>query len=142
MHRPLVAAVVIILAVVVAGGGCAGRNASPTMPSICRAKIARVWHGRSPNAKADEYAAYLAAEITKFPTIPGNLGYQMMRETVGEETHFSVISYWASRDAIHAYAGADISATHVAPRDAEYLIDPEPQVKNYDLSADGLGCAH
>jgi heme-degrading monooxygenase HmoA len=128
------------LAAAVAMAGCAGHPAAPSTPSLCRATIARVWHGRTPNVKAEEYAAYLAAAITKFPTIPGNLGYQMMRETVGDETHFSVISYWVSRDAIHGYAGADIAATRALPRDAEYLIDPEPQVKNYDLSTDGLGC--
>jgi heme-degrading monooxygenase HmoA len=103
------------------------------------AKIARVWHGRTPNAKADAYASYLAEAIKKFKTIPGNLGYQMFRETVGAETHFMVISYWSSKDAIHAYAGADISKTRHLPRDAEFLIEPEGTVKNYDIVvADGV----
>jgi len=96
-------------------------------------QVARVWHGRTTNAKADEYAKYLADAIKKFRTIPGNLGYEMGRETIGDETHFTVVSYWASRDAIHAYAGADIQKTRALPRDAEFLVDPEPTVKNYDL---------
>ncbi len=128
---------------------CAGRPPAPdhptataaaAAPALCEAQIARVWHGRTPNAKAEEYAAYLAGAITKFPTIPGNLGYQMMRETIGDETHFSVISYWKSRDSIHAYAGADISMTHNLPRDPEFLIDLEPHVKNYDLVVKAVGC--
>ena len=98
--------------------------------------IARVWHGRTPTAKADEYAKVLGGAITKFRTIPGNLGYQMMRETIGGETHFMVISYWTSRDAIHAYAGADIRKTRNLPRDPEFLIDPEQTVMNYDLVVD------
>ena len=98
--------------------------------------VARHWHGRTPTAKADEYEKYLASAITKFPSIPGNLGYEMMRETVGEITHFSVISYWESRQAIHAYAGDDIAKTRNLPRDAEYLIEPEPTVRNYDLLVD------
>jgi heme-degrading monooxygenase HmoA len=149
VHHFATSFLAIALAAAVAMSGCASHApaapstaSAPSTPSLCRATIARVWHGRTPNAKADEYAAYLAAAITKFPTIPGNLGYQMMKETIGDETHFSVISYWISRDAIHGYAGADISATRPLPRDAEYLIDPEPQVKNYDLSTDGLGCGH
>jgi heme-degrading monooxygenase HmoA len=120
---------------------CASRTPAPTTPSVCNAKIARVWHGRTTNAKADAYAAYLVEEISKgFPGLPGNLGYQMMRETVGDETHFSVISYWSARDAIHAFAGADISKTHPSPRDPEFLIDPEPEVRNYDLAVQAFGC--
>lgn len=101
-------------------------------------QVARVWHGRTPNAKADEYAKYLGDAIKKFRTIPGNLGYEMGRETIGGETHFMVVSYWASRDTIHAYAGADIQKTRALPRDAEFLIDPEPTVMNYDLAARDL----
>ena len=101
-------------------------------------QVARVWHGRTPNAKAGDYSKYLADSIRKFRTIPGNLGYEMMQETVGDETHFMVVSYWASRDAIHAYAGADIQRTRPLPRDAEFLIDPEPTVKNYQLVVQDL----
>lgn len=103
--------------------------------------IARVWHGRTPNARADAYARYLGDAIVKFRKIPGNLGYQMMRETVGSETHFMVVSYWTSRDAIHAYAGADIRKTRALPRDAEFLVDPEPTVMNYDLVVQDVGSA-
>ncbi len=103
------------------------------------ARIARVWHGRTPNAKAEEYASYLGEGIKKFRTLPGNLGYQMMRETVGEETHFMVISYWQSREAIHGYAGEDIRKVRPLPRDDEFLIDPEQTVMNYDLAATDFG---
>lgn len=96
-------------------------------------KVARVWHGRVPNAKAGEYAAYLKAALPKFKTIPGNLGYRMDRETDGDVTHFQVTSFWASREAVKAYAGEDISKTRHLPRDAEYLIEPEQTVRNYDI---------
>src|SRR5258708_35958955 len=66
--------------------------------------IARVWHGRVSAAKADDYAKYLAESIKKFRAIPGNRGYQMMREEAGTEQHFMVISFWNSRDAIHGHA--------------------------------------
>src|SRR5262249_18759063 len=100
----------------------------------------RVWHGRTPLAKTEEYARYLGDALPKFRTLPGNLGYQMMRETIGEETHFMVISYWETRDAVHAYAGTDISRTHNLPRDPQFLIDLEPTVKNYDLAVQNTGC--
>jgi len=114
-------------------------KSSPAV-GICEAKIARVWHGRVKTERADEYAKYIADAITKFRTIPGNRGYQLMREPAGAETHFSVISYWDSRDAIHAYAGADIGKVRALPRDAELLIDAEPTVRNYDLLVVNSDC--
>jgi heme-degrading monooxygenase HmoA len=140
------------LAAVAAIAGCTGSAAapaaSPASPaaaapagaSLCTAAIARVWHGRTPVARTDEYSAYISAAITKFRDIPGNRGYQLLRETVGDETHFTVISYWTSRDAIRAYAGEDIRKTRHLPRDAELLIDPEQTVKNYDLVVQSLDC--
>jgi heme-degrading monooxygenase HmoA len=98
--------------------------------------VARHWHGKVATVRAAEYEAYLRTAIAKFPSIKGNRGYEMLREPVGEVTHFSVISYWESRDAIHAYAGEDISKVHALPRDPEFLIDPEPNVRNYELLID------
>ena len=100
--------------------------------------IARVWHGRVSAARADEYTKYLAESIKKFRTIPGNRGYQMMREDTDNEAHFMVISFWNSRDAIHGYAGADISKVRPLPRDGEFLTEPEATVRNYDLIVNEL----
>jgi heme-degrading monooxygenase HmoA len=104
--------------------------------------IARVWHGKTPREKADEYERYLAGAITKFPSIRGNLGYQMMRIDGGpdgkEYTEFQVVSYWESRDSIHAYAGEDIQRTRDLPRDREFLVGMEPYVRNYDLRVNAI----
>ena len=104
--------------------------------------IARVWHGKTPRDKADEYEKYLAGAITKFPSIRGNLGYQLMRIDGGpdgkEYTEFQVVSYWESRDAIHAYAGEDIQRTRDLPRDREFLVGMEPNVRNYELRVNAI----
>ncbi len=110
-------------------------NAGLSAAAPAGARVARVWHGRTPAARADEYAAYASEAVRKFRQIPGNLGYAMYREDGPSESHFMVVSYWASREAIHAYAGEDISRTRALPRDAEFLIDPEPTVHNYDIVA-------
>lgn len=119
--------------------GCR-QSSAPSGGALCEARIARHWHGKTPNAKADEYAAYLADAIKKFRAIQGNVGYQMMRETVGDETHFAVISYWESREAIKGYAGEDIRRTRPAPRDRDFLVDPEDAVMNYDIVGTEFGC--
>ena len=104
--------------------------------------IARTWHGKTPREKADEYEKYLAGAIAKFPSIKGNLGYQLMRIDVGpdgkEYTEFQVISYWESSDSIHAYAGEDIQRTRDLPRDKEFLVGMEPYVRNYDLRVNAI----
>jgi len=104
--------------------------------------IARVWHGKTPREKADAYEKYLAGAITKFPSIKGNLGYQLMRIDGGPDgdqyTEFQVISYWESLDAIHAYAGQDIRRTRDLPRDREFLVGMEPNVRNYELRVNAI----
>ena len=99
--------------------------------------VARIWHGRVRTAKANEYSAYLQKEgIEKIEAIPGNLGAQVLRRTDGKVTEFTVISYWPSRDAIHAFAGTDIEKTHNLPRDKEFLLEMEPKVKHFDVVHD------
>lgn len=101
-----------------------------------RSVIVRQWHGKTTAADADRYERYLAESIKKFTTIPGNRGYQLLREDAGSFTHFSVLSFWDSRESIHAYAGADIRKVRPLPRDPEFLVDPETDVRNYDLRVD------
>ena len=117
--------------------GLAAMAARPGKPVIARA-----WHGKTPRAKADAYEKYLAGAIAKFPSIPGNLGYQLMRIDSGPDgeafTEFQVISYWESLDAIHAYAGEDIRRTRDLPRDKEFLVGMEPSVRNYELRVNAV----
>jgi heme-degrading monooxygenase HmoA len=99
--------------------------------------VARIWHGRVRTERADEYNAYLQKEgVAKIEAIPGNLGAQVLRRTEGKVTEFMVISYWPSRDAIHAFAGADIEKTHNLPKDKEFLLELEPRVRHFDVVYD------
>ncbi|MBE9084468.1 antibiotic biosynthesis monooxygenase [Tolypothrix sp. LEGE 11397] len=99
--------------------------------------VARIWHGTTPTSKADEYYTYLVeAGIKKIESIPGNLGTQVLRRNNGNNTEFTVISYWESRDAIRKFAGNDIEKVRPLPRDNEYLIKPETTVKHFDVMID------
>ena len=123
-----------IASVAIIGLWLAGSGGTPG--SAQRPVIVRQWHGKTTAADADRYEHYLAESIKKFTTIPGNRGYQLLREDAGPVTHFSVLSFWDSRESIHAYAGADISKVRPLPRDPEFLVDPEILVRNYDLRVD------
>jgi len=99
-----------------------------------RRAVARMWRGRVPHARADEYQKYLEeAGIQKLHAIKDNLGVDVFRRDEGDTTEFVVISYWPNRDAIHAHAGADIEKVHELPRDREFLIDAPGTLKHYDI---------
>ena len=109
-------------------GSCAHQSA--IQPGV----VARIWHGRVPDVRATEYYDYLLHEgIARLEKIPGNLGADVLSRSNNGVTEFIVISYWPSLDAIRAYAGADIEKAHNLPRDAEFLIDPEPNVRHFTL---------
>ncbi len=96
--------------------------------------VARIWHGRTPADKAEEYRQYLfEVGVKKIATLPGNRGVQMMVSKTAEQGDFTVISYWDSIEAIKGYAGANYTQVHDLPRDKEFLIDHEPLVRHLDL---------
>ncbi len=100
-------------------------------------RVARMWRGEVPLARAEEYDAYIReAGLSKLRAIPRNLGVQMFRRTVGDREEFVVISYWPDEAAIHAYAGEDITRARLMPRDPEFLIDPDPLVRHYRIAQD------
>ncbi|MBE8991223.1 antibiotic biosynthesis monooxygenase family protein [Nostoc sp. LEGE 12450] len=111
----------------------------PRNPASTQSKkvVARIWHGTTLTSKADEYYSYLLeAGIKKIESIPGNLGVQVLRRINDNNTEFTVISYWESRDAIRKFAGNNIEKVRPLPRDNEYLIKPEIQVKHFDVLLD------
>ena len=113
-------------------------DAKDNDPSPAKTKktlVARIWRGRVPTSRADEYAKYLyEAGLLKIRGVAGNLGAEMLRRTDGDVTEFVVISYWPDRESIKAFAGADIEKAHFLPRDREFLINPDDFVRHYDVT--------
>lgn len=128
-------AIVLVIALLVVLLSIPGNAVTPVVPETQKPPIvARMWHGRTPAAKAEAYSTYLyEAGIKKIRAIEGNLGVQTLRRVNQNVAEFYVISYWRSREAIRQFAGADIEKTHNLPRDPEFLLELEPQVKHFDL---------
>ncbi len=109
-------------------------SASPDAPKKSKRMVARLWHGRTLTAKADDYEKYLQASgVKKILATDGNHGVEVLRRTDGSQTDFIVISYWESIDAVKRFAGADYQRAVILPRDGEYLIDVEPEVVHYEV---------
>jgi heme-degrading monooxygenase HmoA len=131
---PCVIAVICLAGIYRSGSAARSIETKPKSKTV----VARMWHGRTLTAKADEYYAYLKqAGVDKIEAIEGNLGAQVLRRIDGNTTEFTVISYWESRDAIKRFAGDDIEKTHFLPKDPQYLLELEPKVKHFDVLYEG-----
>ncbi|MEP6722878.1 MAG: hypothetical protein ABJA77_15635 [Variovorax sp.] len=87
-----------------------------------RPRIARIWRGRTPTARADEYEKYNYDHGVR-KLIEKALGVQTFREDREGETEFMTVSYWDSIESMTSFAGADPTRIHHLPRDAEFLIE-------------------
>ena len=96
--------------------------------------IARIWHGRTNTAKADEYLAFLRQRaLPDYCGTPGNLAAYILRRAEGEVTHFMAVTHWESLQAIEAFAGKDISRAKYYPEDSGFLLEFEPTVQHHEL---------
>lgn len=97
-----------------------------------KARIARIWRGRTTRDKADAYEAY-NFEAGIRPLIDKALGVQTFREDRDADTIFMTISYWESVDAMADFTGCDPTSIHHLPRDAEFLIELPQKVQILEL---------
>jgi len=96
--------------------------------------IGRTWHGRVPAEKADAYYAYLQRTgLSDYVKTPGNRGVYVLRRDDGDVTHFLLLTFWDSLDAIRAFAGADCERARYYAEDDEFLLEREPFVSHYDV---------
>jgi hypothetical protein len=93
-----------------------------TNQASTRPTIARIWRGRTPAARADEYARYLYEHGIR-PLEEKALGVQLLREDRATESEFVTISYWESVEAMSRFAGPDPRRIHHLERDPELLIE-------------------
>ena len=98
--------------------------------------ICRIWHGRTPREKADAYQEFLARRaIPDYRSVPGNINVAILRRDEGDVTHFNTVTHWQSEDAIRAFAGDDLLKAKYYPQDHEFLLEFEPQVQHFQVTA-------
>lgn len=96
--------------------------------------IARIWQGRTPAAKADEYLAFLQQRaLPDYRSTPGNRAAFILRRIDGDVAHFTTLTHWESLHAIEAFAGADIARAKYYPEDAQFLLEFAPTVQHFEL---------
>jgi heme-degrading monooxygenase HmoA len=96
--------------------------------------IARMWHGRTALAKAEEYTQFLKARaIPDYRGTPGNLAVHILRREQGGATHFITLTFWESLDAIRAFAGERVDRAKYYPEDKNFLLEFEPSVQHWEV---------
>jgi heme-degrading monooxygenase HmoA len=98
--------------------------------------ILRMWHGKTARDKADAYEKFLIERaIPDYQSISGNLDVSILRRDEGNVSHFLTITHWISEEAIRIFAGDDVLKAKYYPEDQEYLLEFEPLVQHYVVSA-------
>jgi heme-degrading monooxygenase HmoA len=98
--------------------------------------ICRMWHGRTSRTDADDYARFLEQRaIPDYRSVAGNLDVAVLRRDDGEVTHFLTVTHWDCEESIRAFAGDDLLKAKYYPEDERYLLEFEPQVQHYVVTA-------
>ncbi len=99
--------------------------------------IARIWRGVTTEEQSERYLEYLKETgIKDYRAVPGNQGVQILRRTLEGKTEYLILSFWESYDAIRAFAGDDIERAVYYPEDDAFLLEKEPRVIHYELTAE------
>ena len=98
-------------------------------------QIARVWFGKLPASRKEEYVDYVTRTgVKELRATKGNQGVLVFTRVDGEIAEISVISFWESKESIESFAGKDINKAHYYPEDQEFLLSLDPEVKHYEVS--------
>jgi heme-degrading monooxygenase HmoA len=96
--------------------------------------IARIWHGMTSVAKADEYTDFLNARaIPDYRGTPGNLGVHVLRRNEGGRMHFITLTFWESLETIKGFAGHPMDRAKYYPEDKDFLLEFEPKVQHWEV---------
>ncbi len=103
------------------------------------AKYVRIWRGRTPRSRADEYERY-NYEVGIRPLLEIALAVETLREDREEDSEFVTLSYWPDIESMARFTGRDPREIHHLPRDAEFLIELPKAIQILELrSSRGLG---
>jgi len=96
--------------------------------------IARIWHGKTPAAKADEYLHLMRTiAIPDYRSTRGNTAAYAFRRIEGDTAHFLMVTFWESEADVRRFAGDDIRKAKYYDFDKDFLLELEPFSTHYEL---------
>ena len=98
--------------------------------------IARIWHGKTDKASYEAYSNFLKqVAIPDYKKTAGFQGLMFLRQLIGKEAHFKLITYWENVDAIKKFAGEDFEKAKYYPEDEDFLLEFEENVQHFEVFA-------
>jgi heme-degrading monooxygenase HmoA len=98
--------------------------------------IARVWHGTTSRENRPAYLKYLKTTgMPAFKKSRGNLGVYLLVRDSQELTEYLIVSLWDSIKAVRGFAGSESEKAVYFPKDSEFLLGLEPDVKHFEVVA-------
>ena len=100
--------------------------------------IARIWHGWTTYALADDYQRHFAADVAKeLQAVPGFRGARLLRsDPQGDEVQFTVITFFTDQAAINSFAGEKPDQAVVRPAARRLLLRWDDLVEHHDVALD------
>lgn len=96
--------------------------------------IVRMWHGRVPTSKAQEYREFVNERaIPDYQSVDGNISVHILERSEGDVTHFITLTFWKDVESIKAFAGEDVETAKYYPEDKDFLLEFEPKVVHYEV---------
>ena len=96
--------------------------------------IARRWHGRVPEAKAEAYLKLMKeVALPDYRSVRGNHGAWCLHRREGEVVHVEMFTLWESAEAIRGFAGEDVDSAKYYDFDDSFLLEKEPKVVHFDV---------
>ena len=102
--------------------------------------ILREWRAEIRRHLRDEYRDYVVSTgIAAYRQTPGNLGACVaVRDLDETRSEIVTLSWWVDRDAIVAFAGADIERAVYYPEDDRYLLTRPDHVRHFEATVPNL----
>ncbi|HEX8624822.1 MAG TPA: hypothetical protein VF782_07060 [Allosphingosinicella sp.] len=96
--------------------------------------IARRWHGRVPEAKAEEYLGLMReVALPDYRSTAGNMGAWCLHRREGEIVHVEMFTLWEDEAAIRRFAGEEMDITKYYDFDSGFLLELESRVVHFDV---------
>lgn len=115
------------------------KDRASTQGVVLQSCVMREWRAEIRAELKEEYTRYVMdTGVVEYLKTPGNLGAVLsVRDLGGGRAEMVTLSWWVDRDAIKAFAGADIGKAHYYPQDDRFLLTRPETVYHYDCLGPG-----
>jgi len=94
--------------------------------------VVRIWHGKVPIEKADDYERFLIDRAAPDYTSDGLQKLYFLRRNEDAIAHFLLITIWDSLESIKKFVSEPEIAKYY-PEDDEFLLEKEKYVSLYEV---------